>query len=347
MEYMKAVVVTAPGEVTVREDVPKPVLGEYECLIRVHACGFCNGTDLQIIRGTGGDLGNGVSIYPTVLGHEGAGEVIAVGSKVRHIQVGERWIHPNLYPNVGNGYTKTHGSMAEYGMISDNQAMLEDGYKEADFPWVKQHRFPEWMSYEDAGVLLSLAESHSTARNIGAAPGKEILIYGAGPMGLALALFCTLEGASVTQIDSHDDRLERAVRIAKVGTVINRRKENVDERLKGREFDVVVDCVGQSGILYEGSQRLKNNGTVVSVGVLKKDDLQIDSSRLKANTSLKMLNFPVGEYAIMDETIELIRTGVVNPKDFYSHVLPYEEINRAADLVRTRAALKVILSFKE
>ena len=63
--------------------------------------------------------------------------------KVRHIHVGERWIHPNLYPNVGNGYTKTHVSMAEYGMVSDNQAMLEDGFTEKDFPWAKQHRFPE------------------------------------------------------------------------------------------------------------------------------------------------------------------------------------------------------------
>lgn len=343
---MKAVVVTGPGEVCVREDVPKPVLGDYEALIKVHACGFCNGTDLQIISGTGGDLGNGVSIYPTVLGHEGAGEVVAVGKKVRHIQVGERWIHPNLYPNVGNGYTKTHGSMSEYGMVSDNQAMLEDGFTEKDFPWVKQHRFPEWMSYVDAGVLLSLAESHSAARNFHAAPGKEFLIYGAGPMGLALAFFCTMEGASVTQIDSHDDRLERAKTIAKVGKVINRKKENVDEVLAGKEFDVVIDCVGQTSILYEGSHRLKNDGVVGSVGVLKKDDLFIDTSRLKVNTSLKMLNWPVGEYAIMDETIELIRTGVVNPKDFYSHVLPYGKIRDAAELVKSRKALKVILSFE-
>ncbi len=346
MEYMKAAVVTAPGEVCIREDVPKPVLGDYEALIKVHACGFCNGTDLQIIGGTGGDLGNGVSIYPTVLGHEGAGEVIAVGKKVRNIKVGERWIHPNLYPAVGNGYTKTHGSMAEYGMISDNQAMLEDGYEEKDFPWVKQHRFPEWMSYEDAGVLLSLAESHSAARNFEAAPGKEFLIYGAGPMGLALALFCTLAGASVTQIDSHDDRLERAQKIAKVGTVINRRKENVDKMLEGKEFDVVVDCVGSTQIIYEGSHRLKNLGIIGSVGVLKSDDLLIDTSRLKCNTRLQMLNFPVGEYAIMDETIELIRTGVVNPKDFYSHVLPLEEIGKAADMVRNREALKIILSIQ-
>ena len=81
MEYMKAIAVMGPNDIRVVDDVPKPVLGDYEALVKVHACGFCNGTDMQIITGTGGDLGNSVSIYPTVLGHEGAGEVVAVAKR--------------------------------------------------------------------------------------------------------------------------------------------------------------------------------------------------------------------------------------------------------------------------
>lgn len=345
MEYMKAIAVVGSGEVKVVDDVPKPELGDYEALIKVHACGFCNGTDMQIIRGTGGALGNGVSIYPTVLGHEGAGEVIAVGKKVRYINVGERWIHPNLHPNVGNGYTKTHGSMAEYGLVSDNRAMLEDGFTEAELPWVKQHRFPESMSYVDAGVLLSLAECHSAAKNFGADKGLEVLIYGAGPMGIALGMFCTLRGAKVTQIDSVDERLKQAEQVGKVAATINFQTQNVDEVLNGKKFDLVIDAVGFTSILYEGSSRLKPGGKVCSLGVLKQNDLMIDASRLQCNTSLHMLNFPYGEYAIMDETIALIESGQVNPKDFYSHVLPYEKIEEAVELVRSKQALKVILDF--
>ena len=63
------------------------------------------------------------------------------------------------------------------------------------------------------------------------------------------------------------------------------------------------------------------------------------------NTSLHMLNFPYGEYAIMDETIALIEAGKVNPKDFYSHVLPYEKIDEAVKLTLSKQALKVILDF--
>ncbi|MDY3619504.1 zinc-dependent alcohol dehydrogenase [Agathobaculum sp.] len=345
MELMKAVAVLAAGDVRVVDNVPKPVPGDYEALIRVHACGFCSGTDSQIIGGT---LENGFGGYPTVLGHEGAGEVVAVGKKVRHIKVGERFIHPNLHPDVGNGYSKTHGSMAQFGLVCDREAMLEDGFAEADIPFPKQHKFPDSISFVDAGVLLSLAECHSAAKNFGAAPGMDILIYGAGPMGIALAMFCKLRGAdTVVQIDSVPDRLEQAKRVAKVDQTINFAAENVDEVLAGRKFDLVMDAVGFTSILYEGSGRLKPGGKVCSLGVLRTNDLMIDTSRLQCNTSLHMLNFPYGEYAIMDETIALIESGKVDPKDFYSHVVSYNDLDEVLRLVREKIALKVILTFDD
>jgi len=345
MEMMKAVAVLKAGDVRVVDNVPKPIPGEYEALIKVYACGVCSGTDSQIINGT---LETAFGGYPTVLGHEGAGEVIAIGKKVRNIKIGDRFIHPNLYPDVGNGYSKTHGSMAEFGLVCDRQAMKEDKFDEKDIPFPKQHKFPNSISFVDAGVLLSLAECHSAAKNFGANPGNDILIYGAGPMGIALAMFCKLQGAdTIVQIDSVPERLAEAKRIAKVDQVINFASENVDEALYGRKFDLVMDAVGFTSILYEGSARLKPGGKVCSLGVLKKDDRMIDTSRLQCNTSLHMLNFPYGEYDVMDETIALIESGKVNPKDFYSHVIPYEQIEEALQLVKDKKALKVILTIQK
>lgn len=343
-ETMKAIAVMEPNDVQVVDDVPKPVLGDYEALIKVHTCGFCNGTDMQIITGTGGNHGNEHSIYPTVLGHEGAGEVIAVGKKVRHIHVGERWIHPNLYPDVGNGYSKTYGSMAQYGMVSDNKAMLEDGFTEEDFPWVKQARFPDTISYVDAGVLLSLAESHSAAKNFGVTEGTEVLIYGSGPMGIALSLFCGLRGGHVTQVDKIQERLEMSQRIAGTEHIINSSKVDVGTALNGKLFDIAIDIVGYTDIIYEANQYLKPGGKVGSMGVLRNNDKLIDTTRIKDNTSVHLLNYPYGEYDILDETIALIEAGKVNPKDFYSHVLPYEKIHQAIELIQEKQCLKVILT---
>lgn len=342
---MKAVAVLAPGVVRVVDDVPVPIPGDYEALIRVHACGLCSSTDQQIIAGT---LTEGFAGYPTVLGHEGAGEVIDIGAKVRNIQVGERFIHPNLRPDAGNGYHKTHGSMAQFGLVCDRQAMREDGYAEAKIPFPKQHKFPDWMNFTDAGVLLSLAECHSAAKNFGVCPGMDVLVYGAGPMGIALAMFCKLCGARfVAQIDSVEERLAQSKRVAKTDLTINFAQENVNALLAGQKFDLVIDAVGATSILYEASGYLKPGGKVGALGVLKKGDQQVDTARLQCNTSLHMLNFPYGEYAVMDETIALIESGKVNPKDFYSHVLPYEKIEEALSLVRQREALKVILTFVE
>ena len=71
----------------------------------------------------------------------------------------------------------------------------------------------------------------------------------------------------------------------------------------------------------------------------------INVGQLKWNTSLHMLNWPYGEYDIMPQTIRYILEGSINPKDFYSHVMPYTDVREAVELVRARKALKVILNF--
>ncbi|MDR0361545.1 MAG: alcohol dehydrogenase catalytic domain-containing protein [Planctomycetota bacterium] len=346
MKTMKAIAVTDIGKVEVVDDVPMPEPGEYEALARIHACGFCNGTDFHIIEGQLEEKA-GFKGFPAILGHEAAGEVVRVGKKVRNIKVGDRYINPMLREEVGNGYHKTWSGMAEYGLVADKRAMCEDGVP-YDPAFEKQGPFPEAIDYIDAGVLLSLSECQSAAKNFGAGRGMDVLMYGAGPMGIALAMFVKMRGvATLTQIDQDDSRLERAVKTAKADRVINFATQNLDEALKGRHFDMVIDAVGKSSILIEGSRRLRPEGTgkVCSLGVLAHDDRMIDASLIKDNTSLHMLNFPYGEYDVMPETADLILKGTVNPKDFYSHVLPFTEIAKVLELVKTRQAIKIVLTF--
>ena len=94
-QYMKAVAVMSAGQVQVVDNVPIPEPGDYEMLVKVHACGFCSGTDFHIINGrmTKKERFFG---FPTILGHEGAGEVVKLGKKVRNYKLGDRFIHPCL-----------------------------------------------------------------------------------------------------------------------------------------------------------------------------------------------------------------------------------------------------------
>lgn len=347
MKLMKGIVVTEKNTVKVADDIPVPELGPYDCLCRVHACGFCSGTDFGIIHGKA-TAAQAFLGFPTVLGHEGAGEVIEVGEKVRHIQLGDRFIHPNLRPNVGNGYTKTYGGMAQFGLVCDQQAMVEDGIcKETEVPFYKkQGRFSNKIDFIDGAILLSLCECHSAAKNFGVKQGDNVLFYGAGPMGTGLALFMKLLGAAkVTVIDAVDERLENSVRVAGTDRTINFKKSNVAEEIGDERFDLVVDAVGSSSIVLEGSQYLKKGGVLCSLGVLKAGDTVLDVSKLQSNTRLHMLNFPYGEYDVLPETVEMIERGAVNPKDFYSHVVPFTEIDKAMHLIETKEAFKVILNF--
>jgi len=342
---MKAIVVIAPGVVKLVDDVPVPVPGDYEVLVRVRACGFCNGTDFQIISNTMGEH-EGCGAYPTILGHEGAGEAVELGAKVRYIELGDRFVHTNLRPDVGNGYSRTFGGMAQYGLVADHKAMLEDGFKPEELPFRNKFgQVPRDFDFVDGGMLLSLCETLSAARNFGCDAEKDVLVYGAGPMGLAIMTYMKLFGVkSLTAIDSIDDRLEKAVQIAHVDKTINYKRENVAEILADQLFDIVVDAVGSSQVILEGSQRLKPFGRVGAMGVLKNTDSMVNASLLKNNTLLHMLNFPYGEYSVMAENVDLIQQGKIDPKNYYSHVLPMEEIDQALELVRSKQALKVILT---
>lgn len=341
---MKAVAVISPGVVKVVDDVPVPVPGDYEVLVKVKACGFCNGTDFQIINNTLGDREGGVH-YPTVLGHEGVGDAVQLGAKVRHIKIGDRFIHPNLRPNVGNGYSKNFGGMAEYGLVADHKAMLEDGFTTEQLPFRNKFiQIPSDFNPVDGAMLLSLGETLSAARNFGCAPDKDVLVYGAGPMGLALITFMKIVGVrSVTVIDGIEERLEKAVRLAHADRTLNFRNEDINAALRGEQFDIVVDAVGSSEILIEGSHRLKPFGRVGSMGVLRDNDLRVDVSKLKNNTVLHMLNFPYGEYTVVPEIVRHIQEGRIDPKNFYSHVLPMDRIDDVMELIRSKQALKVIL----
>ncbi len=341
---MKAVVVEEKGVVRIVDDVPAPVIGDYDALVRIVACGFCNGTDTRIIHGQMTPE-QGLQPYPTVLGHEAVGVIEQVGKKVRNLHVGEKHIRIQGADTAGSRYSSTHGQMAEYGVLHDWAAMKQDGLPvPADAP-LKPSRLPDDFDPVACGVLLPLCECLSAVRNFAIGPDTDVLVYGAGPMGLAMMQYMKLEGAkSVTCIDCVPERLEKALTVAGVDEVINFQTQDVKKVLEGRLFDRVVDAVGASSVILEGSSYCKPYGMVCALGVLRKGDSTVDLSLLKNNSRLHMLNFPYEEYAVLDENISYIRRGLIDLKNYYSHVLPMEQVHKAMELVANKQAVKVILT---
>ena len=342
-EFMRSIAVFGKDDVRMVDDVIKPEIKPYECLVKTRACGFCNGTDFHIIRG---QMAIDVDAFPILLGHEGVGEIVEVGSKVKNYRVGQRFINPP-FVRTTEKYGATWGQMSDYGVIQDSEVMDELGIPESERNGAQNimRQIPDDFDCIDAGVMLSLNECFSAAKNF-TVEGKDVLVYGAGPMGLGTMKYMRILGAkSITCIDSVDERLELAKTLSGVDRTINFAKEDKDEILGDELFDRVIDIVGLTSILMEGSQRLRPYGIVGSMGVLKNTDAVVDVTKLKNNTLLQMLNFPYGQYDITSENVELMRKGVINPKDFYTHVRKPEQIDEVLQLVTTKEALKVVIDF--
>ena len=122
---MKAIAVKEIGKVEV---VDVPDLGspsEYQCLCKNLYASTCTGTDAKLIN----DTTPWDNVYPGILGHENVAEVIEVGAKVKNYQKGDIVVRP-VYVYAGeekNGYSALFGGFSEYGLVTDFQAMQDDG----------------------------------------------------------------------------------------------------------------------------------------------------------------------------------------------------------------------------
>jgi threonine dehydrogenase-like Zn-dependent dehydrogenase len=334
-------------------DIPMPNITEYECLVRVYACGVCSSTDIKIAHGDHPVNEGFPLIYPLILGHEGAGEIVEVGKKVRNLKTGQRVTCPFLGNSIPNSkYHLGYGGMVEYSKALDYRAAKEDGI---DHPVLKMwpeeidhltQVFPDDIDFVDAVMILTFKENYSALRNFGIKEGMDILVFGDGSISMGLSLFLRPYNVkSVTVIGHHDERLERINKISKPDRLINSHRKNVTDALNGEKFDIVIDAAGSTEIIKQGAKFLKPGGKVCVYGVLSQGKSTIDLYDIPNNTGVQILSAPYHEFRTHSDIINLIHKGFVKAKDFYSHVLPVEQAAEGIRLIETREAFKVVLTF--
>lgn len=340
---MKAFAAIEQGKVAV-VDIPMPEYGEYECLVKVTACGLCSSTDLKLISNSVANLD---IQYPTVLGHEGVGVIAETGSKVRYFKKGDRVVNPSGRVMPGCGYRANWAQMAEYAIAVDVRAMMEDGVPMKFKPDLEnfQTKFiPDDISDIDAAMLITFKENYSALKNFGLKAGMNLLIYGDGAVAQGLAIMAHEIGAAfIGCVGHHDERLQRIAEHAPLNLMVNSHKENILDKVGDTRFDIVIDGVGSVDIIQEGAKLLKPGGRVGLYGVLKHAKGSINMVDLPNNVLLQTLNWPYREHATHDEIVDMVHRGVLNPKDFYSHVLSLEEAPLGVELIRSRQAYKVII----
>jgi alcohol dehydrogenase (NADP+) len=246
-------------------------LGSKDVAIRIDYCGVCH-SDIHTIRGDWGKIQ-----YPLIVGHELAGEVVAIGASVSKFEVGSRVGVGTMVDSCRrcsecargaenyceNGNTQTYGSKDRDGTIT------QGGYSKfvvVDEDFVL--RIPASIDLAEAGPLLCAGiTTYSPLRHWGVAPGKKVAIAGLGGLGHVAVQFATKMGADVTVVTTLPEKEQDARRFGAKDVLIN--KDGADFSKYKRAFDFILDTIPYQHNLDRFIPMLRTDGTLCRVGVGK------------------------------------------------------------------------------
>ena len=347
---MLSVVVTAPGETRIT-DIPEPVPGPYQARVRTEAACLCNATDMKLVSGKF----PGVERYPLLLGHESAGVVVAVGDRVRGFKVGDRVIGGLLLDPPDPAYASGWGGFSEFTLVGDHGAMFEDGVATPEHGWSEvyemQRTVPESIPVEAAVLLCTWREVYAGFGDFNLKDGDDIVIFGAGPVGLSFAKLAKMRGMGcVAVVEPNPDKRERAIQMgADIAFSADEAELAALAKRRGRLFDAVIDAVGSEAIINSAMSLIKMGGSICVYGVIDKPALHLDKSRAPYNFNLLVHQWPTRsrESAAHEPLCEWIRKGDLSHTEFITDEFPISRIQDALETVRGGRALKVLLRFPE
>ena len=349
---MRGLAVDKAGKLSVPE-LSMPAYGECQALVKTLSCGVCNGTDGKLIHGTFKNMHD----YPLLLGHEGVGRVVEVGKRVTKYKVGDVVLLPFLYA-AQDGYFSGWGGYCEYAVVGDEGAfaLAGQGIGTPDYDegcWAQTVIRPQDdVDPVGAAMIITFREVLSAMRRFGFRENENIVIYGAGPVGLCFTRFAKLLGMGpVVTIDIYDDKAAEAARMG-ADVVINSKKQDVEaevRKLFPGGADNIVDAVGVNALINQAMKLVKYNGKICCYGISAELDMRLDWSGGPYNWVLNFLQFPskMEEYQAHSQVMAWINAGILDPSAFISDVIPFERITEAFDLVEKRlpTTKKIVISY--
>ena len=336
---MRTVMVTAPGTVEVVE-IEEPQAGRTDVTVRVRACGIC-GSDTSYIHWGGIAPREGA----TPLGHEAAGEVIAVGSEVSGVQVGDHVVVNPMAASdgiIGNGGAQ--GGLSEVLVLRNAEAGVHFRVIPDSLPW------------HVAALNEPMAVAYHGVNRSGAGKGTRAVVFGAGPVGLGAAIGLKAKGAEhVVVVDIVANRLEKALRVG-ADAVINSAEEDVISRLKelhgeAADFlgavkpatDVYIDAAGVPAVIATALEAVKHRGVLTIIAVHKLPVPVDFLAILPTEVDIRLaMGYPTEIFEVTDAIIE--------HQDKYANIIsdlvPAADVKRGLELAGTPEATdKVVITF--
>lgn len=265
---MKAMYINAPGEVEIR-DIEKPVRKKGEALLKILYGGIC-GSDLGSYRGTFAYFD-----YPRIPGHEFSAEVIEVDEDNEYGIKPGMIVTCNPYFNCGHCYSCHHGTV---NACMDNQTLgcQRDGaFREYFTIPVERVYDGKGMDPKTLAAIEPFCISYHGVSRANVKEGDNVLVVGAGTIGVLAAIAAKAKGAKVTISDVSEGKLKMAEEFGVDGTLLNDSQENFDKRVaeltNGEGFDVTIEAVGLPSTFQNCIDACAFGGRMVLIGVGKKN----------------------------------------------------------------------------
>lgn len=327
---MKAIAITAPNQLELIE-IADPTPGNSEVVVEVAAVGIC-GTDLHIFEGEFAPK------LPIVPGHEMSGEVVAIGSAVTGVKVGDRVaVDPSLHCGECFYCRRARGNLCEnWNALGVTFPGAAAQYLLS--PQKNIHKLPSSVDLKSAALIEPLSCAVRGFDQLPRNPGSHYLIYGSGTMGLMMAELAKVNGAaSVSIVDLNLEKLKTAIILGFTNTA-----QSADQFDQPRGFDVVIDCTGVTAAIKDGLKHVMPGGTFLQFGVANEGaKVEIEPFWIY-NKEITI----VGSMAVLhsfDRAVELFSSGVLNSEVMISDRYPLDKYEDALLAFKSGRGRKTIV----
>lgn len=325
------------------EELPRPVIGPGEALIKVRASGICGSDVMEWYR---------IKKAPIVLGHEVTGDIVELGEGVEGFQVGERVVFTHHVP-CNNCYYCQRGEHSLCETLHNTKFYPGGNAEYVRLPQINIEkggmlRLPENVSYDEGTFIEPLGCVMRGMRKLDIQPGDSVLVLGSGLSGLLNIKAAIAMGAGrVVATDISDYRLE-AARQAGAEVAINALEGDVVAAARaandGRGFDIVIVCTA-APMVFNQALELADKGATMLLFAINTPGTEIPFEPYALyHKGVTLTSTYAAAPRDLREAMTLIAAGRVEVASLITHRLPLAETQKGFQMTaRAENSLKVII----
>jgi threonine 3-dehydrogenase len=325
------------------EEVPPPAVGHNDVLIKVHKTAIC-GTDIHIFQWD--DWARQTIPVPMAVGHEFSGQIVDCGSEVRGFSAGDRvsaegHITCGVCRNCRAG--RRHLCMNTIGVGVNRDGAFAEYIA---VPAFNVFKLPAAITDDMAAILDPLGNATHTALSFDLV-GEDVLITGAGPIGIMAVAIARFAGARhVVITDINDYRLELARRMG-ASVALNVTKDSIGDTMQalGMEegFDVGMEMSGNPRAFKDLLEAMHHGGKVALLGI-PPDDMAIDWNQVIFKGLVIKGIYGREMFETWYKMSSMLQSGL-NIEPIITHHFPVEDYLPAFELMESGKTGKVILDW--